>query len=65
MREVGIDLTRAPSQLLTAEVAAASNLLVTMGCGESCPVVPGLKREDWDLEDPKGKSRSRVKAGEG
>ena len=61
MREVGIDLTRAPSQLLTAEVAAASNLLVTMGCGESCPVVPGLKREDWDLEDPKGKSLNRVR----
>ncbi len=61
MQEVGIDLARAPSQLLTADVVAASNLLVTMGCGESCPVVPGLKREDWDLEDPKGKSLNRVR----
>lgn len=61
MREVGIDLTRAPSQRLTAEVAATSDLLVTMGCGESCPIVPGLKREDWDLEDPKGKSLLRVR----
>jgi arsenate reductase len=47
--------------LLTHELAAGSNLLVTMGCGEKCPVVPGLRRDDWPLEDPKGKSMEVVR----
>jgi len=62
MREQGIDLTGARPRLLTAELAAAAELLVTMGCGEDCPVVPGLAREDWPLEDPAGKSLERVRA---
>ena len=54
MREVALDLTAARPQRLTRELAAESSLLVTMGCGEACPYVPGLPREDWPLDDPKG-----------
>ena len=56
MKEVGVDLSNVQPTLLTRELAAGSSLLVTMGCGEECPVVPGLRRDDWPLEDPKGKS---------
>jgi arsenate reductase (thioredoxin) len=62
MREVAIDLSSATPQRLTAELAARADLLVTMGCGEACPVVPGLGHEDWVLEDPKGKPLPRVRA---
>jgi arsenate reductase len=62
MREVGIDLSTAQPTRLTDELAAGAQLLVTMGCGESCPVVPGLRRDDWDLPDPKGQSVERVRA---
>lgn len=61
MREVGVDLSDARPQLLTWELARRSSLLVTMGCGQSCPVVPGLERDDWPLEDPKGKAPERVR----
>jgi arsenate reductase len=61
MREVRADLSDVRPQKLTAELARESSLLITMGCGESCPVVPGLEREDWPLEDPKGKSPERVR----
>ena len=54
MREIGMDLTAAKPQKLTDELASSAALLVTMGCGEQCPVVPGLRRDDWDLRDPKG-----------
>jgi arsenate reductase len=61
MKEVGIDLSRITPRLLTQELAASSALLVTMGCGEKCPVVPGLRRADWPLEDPKGKPLDQVR----
>lgn len=61
MREVGVDLATARPTKLTAEVAAGATLLVTMGCGEKCPYVPGLKVEDWPFEDPKGKPVERVR----
>ncbi|MCX6617402.1 MAG: arsenate reductase ArsC [Acidobacteria bacterium] len=61
MREAGIDLAGLTPRLLTAELAAGARLLVTMGCGESCPVVPGLQREDWPLADPKGQPIERVR----
>ena len=61
MKEVGIDLSDAQPTLLTRELAAGSELLITMGCGEQCPVVPGLRRDDWPLEDPKGKSIELVR----
>jgi arsenate reductase len=62
MREVGIDLSTLHPTLLTDELAAAADLLVTMGCGESCPVVPGMRRQDWNLPDPKGQPIERVRA---
>ena len=62
MREVGIDLSAARPRHLTPELPAQASLLVTMGCGEACPFVPGLQREDWDLPDPKGMPLERVRA---
>ena len=61
MKEVGIDLSQQKPQQLTDDLARQAQLLVTMGCGEQCPVVPGLKRADWPLEDPKGKPLERVR----
>jgi arsenate reductase len=61
MREVGIELGSVRPQKLTDELAATASILVTMGCGEACPVVPGLERMDWPLEDPKGKPLERVR----
>jgi arsenate reductase len=61
MQEVGIDLEGASPRKLTDELAATAEILITMGCGEACPVVPGLRRLDWPLEDPKGKSVERVR----
>lgn len=61
MNEVGVDLSHTRPQLLTDELARDADLLVTMGCGEACPYIPGLKREDWALPDPKGKSLDEVR----
>lgn len=61
MREVGIDLSGARPQRLTDELAASAQVLVTMGCGEACPVVPGLKRDDWPIDDPKGRPLEEVR----
>jgi arsenate reductase len=61
MKEVGVDLSDGKPQFLSDELAASSALLITMGCGEACPHVPGLRRLDWPLEDPKGKSIERVR----
>jgi arsenate reductase len=61
MREAGIDLSKAKPQKLTTEVAAGARHLVTMGCGEECPYFPGMKVQDWPLEDPKGKPVERVR----
>jgi arsenate reductase len=61
MREVGIDLSSARPRFLSAELAETATMLVTMGCGEVCPAVPGLERQDWAIEDPKGKSVERVR----
>jgi arsenate reductase len=61
MTEVGIDLSRQTPQRLTDELAREAQMLISMGCGEQCPVVPGIARDDWPLEDPKGKSLTRVR----
>ena len=53
-KEVGIDLSEAKPQKLTDELAREAQLLITMGCGDKCPYVPGLRRDDWPLQDPKG-----------
>src|SRR5262249_42359367 len=61
MGELGIDLSAAHPQLLTADLAATADILITMGCGEQCPFVPGVAREDWPLADPKGRSIAAVR----
>ena len=61
MGEVGIDLADGKPQFLSDELARTASLLITMGCGEACPFIPGLRREDWPLEDPKGKPVERVR----
>ena len=60
MRESGIDLSGVQPQKLTVELARGVSVLVTMGCGDACPVVPGTRIEDWPLPDPKGQPRSEV-----
>lgn len=61
MAEIGFDLAGAKPQKLTDELANQATLLVTMGCGEACPFVLGLRRDDWPLEDPKGQPIERVR----
>ena len=61
MQEVGIDLSNAKPQKLNQELAEGASLLITMGCGDKCPYVPGLRRDDWPLRDPKGLSQSEVR----
>jgi arsenate reductase len=61
MAEIGVDLSHARPQLLTAELAQGKQWLVTMGCGDDCPYVPGLQRDDWPLPDPKGQPVERVR----
>jgi arsenate reductase len=61
MRELGIDLSEARPQVFTPELARGAELLITMGCGDECPFVPGLRRDDWPLEDPTGKPIERVR----
>jgi protein-tyrosine-phosphatase len=62
MQEVGIDLSDAKPQKLTEALARESQLLVTMGCGDQCPYVPGMRRDDWPLRDPKGLPAEEVRA---
>jgi len=61
MREVGIDLEGATPRKLTDDLAKEAAILITMGCGEQCPHIPGLRHLDWPLEDPKGKPVERVR----
>ena len=61
MREEGIDLTGVKPQFLSEELARQATLLVTMGCGDACPYVPGLKKLDWPLPDPKGQPIESVR----
>ena len=60
MGEVGVELNAIPRRL-TDELASTAQVLVTMGCGESCPLVPGLRRIDWNIADPKGQASDRVR----
>jgi protein-tyrosine-phosphatase len=62
MREAGIDLSKAKPQKLSQELATEAQLLITMGCGDRCPYVPGLRRDDWPLPDPKGRPLEEVRA---
>jgi arsenate reductase (thioredoxin) len=62
MHELGIDLSDHQPQLLTRELAEQADLIVTMGCGDECPYVPGKRYVDWDLPDPKGRPLDEVRA---
>jgi arsenate reductase len=62
MRELGIDLSDRRPQPLTRELAERADVVVTMGCGDSCPVIPGNRYLDWDLPDPKGQPIDVVRA---
>jgi arsenate reductase (thioredoxin) len=62
MREVGIDLSDRQPQLLTLELAEPADVVVTMGCGDECPFIPGKRYLDWDLPDPKGRPLEAVRA---
>jgi arsenate reductase len=62
MREIAVPLAHATPTRLSEQVARSAGLLVTMGCGEQCPFVPGLERLDWNLADPKGGSAEAVRA---
>jgi len=61
MREVGIDITDQTPKLLEYETAQDSDVIITMGCGDACPVFPGKRYEDWKLEDPAGKGVESVR----
>jgi arsenate reductase len=61
MREVGIDITRQTPTLLDYDAARASDVIITMGCGDACPVFPGTRHADWQLDDPAGKSIEAVR----
>ena len=61
MREVGIDVGSARPQRLTGELAAQAQVLVTMGCGEECPIVPGVRRIEWEFADPKDLEATHVR----
>ncbi|WFE92680.1 arsenate reductase ArsC [Micromonospora sp. WMMD987] len=61
MREVGIDITAEQPKLLDRDAAEASDVIVTMGCGDTCPVLPGTRYEDWKLTDPAGQPLSVVR----
>ena len=62
MEEVGLDLSKAFPKPLTDEIARAADVLVTMGCGDACPVYPGKRYLDWELPDPAGKALDEVRA---
>ncbi len=61
MREVGIDITGRSPQRWTEDTVGAADVVVTMGCGDTCPVLPGKRYLDWELEDPAGKGVAEVR----
>ena len=61
MAEEGIDISQAVPQLMTTDQVRESDVVITMGCGDVCPIFPGKRYEDWELTDPKGKSLDEVR----
>jgi arsenate reductase (thioredoxin) len=61
MNEAGVELSNESTTRLTEGLASQAQMLITMGCGDQCPVIPGVRRDDWPLEDPKGKPVERVR----
>ena len=62
MAEIGIDLSAERPKLLERDVVRDSDVVITMGCGDACPVFPGIRYEDWELTDPAGRSLEEVRA---
>jgi arsenate reductase (thioredoxin) len=62
MREVGVDMANRVPRKLTRDLAEQADVVVTMGCGDACPVLPGKRYIDWELEDPAGKPLDEVRA---
>jgi protein-tyrosine-phosphatase len=61
MKEIGLDLSRERPKSIADEAVRAADVVITMGCGDACPVYPGKRYEDWDLEDPAGKDVEAVR----
>ena len=61
MREIGIDIAEETPKLLTSELASDADVVITMGCGDTCPVFPGKRYEDWELDDPAGLGLDEVR----
>jgi arsenate reductase len=61
MAEVGVDVSKEFPKPLTDEVVRAADAVITMGCGDACPIYPGKRYEDWELEDPEGKDLATVR----
>ena len=59
MEEVGVDISKEFPKPMTDEVVRAADAVITMGCGDACPIFPGKRYEDWDVEDPAGQARWR------
>jgi arsenate reductase len=62
MKEIGVDLSGASTTKLTDDIAQQAQILITMGCGDQCPIIQGTRRDDWPLDDPKGQSIEKVRA---
>ena len=62
MRDVGVDISAELPKLLEDDAVRAADVVVTMGCGDACPVYPGKRYEDWELEDPAGKDLETVRS---
>src|SRR5204862_1916099 len=61
MQEIGVDMSEEFPKPLTDEVVEAADVVITMGCGDACPIYPGKRYEDWELEDPAGKDLETVR----
>jgi arsenate reductase len=61
MREVGIDLSAARPQYLSSDLTKDAHIVITMGCGDECPLIPGVERDEWPLDDPKGQPAETVR----
>ena len=61
MRETGIDLSGERPRYLSSDLCRDAHIVITMGCGEECPLVPGVERDDWTIEDPSGKPLDTVR----
>jgi protein-tyrosine-phosphatase len=61
MREIGVDITNETPKLLSSEFASDADVVITMGCGDTCPVFPGKRYEDWELDDPAGLGLDEVR----